>query len=66
MAALRDPDPSLRWQAARILGGLGDARALPELERLAHEDRAQTRSTSSLVNVADAAKQAMEKIKSKK
>jgi hypothetical protein len=48
------------------LGGLGDARALPELERLAHEDRAQTRSTSSLVNVADAAKQAMEKIKSKK
>ncbi len=65
IAALHDSDPNIRWQATRILGGIGDARALPELERLAQEDRAKTMGTSSLVNVADAARQAVEKIKNK-
>jgi HEAT repeat protein len=63
LEALHDPDTNLRWQATRILGGIGDARALPELERLAREDRSIARGTGSLVNVADAARQAVEKIK---
>ena len=71
IAALRDQDPNLRWSAARVLGQIGDARALPELERLAREDNA-TASASSLLEeagthpistVAMAARRAAEKIR---
>jgi len=63
VAALRDRDPNLRWNAARLLGEIGDTRAAPELKRAAQEDEGQTRSGK---RVADAAKAAEEKIKSKK
>jgi HEAT repeat protein len=64
---LADPDSNLRANAARILGQIGDARALPALEQMAQLDKARSMGTTgSLVNVAEAAKQAIEKIKSKK
>ena len=64
--ALQDADPNVRANAARILGQIGDARALPALERVAQSDRGTARITGSLVNVAEAARQAVERIKSKK
>ncbi len=39
LAALRDGDPGVRWMAADALGQLGDLRIVPELERVAREDR---------------------------
>ena len=63
MAALCDRDPNLRWNAARLLGEIGDARAAPELERVAQEDEGKTRSGK---RVAEAAKAAAEKMKGKK
>ena len=74
MAALHHPDAVVRWAAARILGSLGDKRALPELERLAREDDTPVtgpvgtgplRITRPLNTVGQAAKQAVEKIKGK-
>ncbi|MBF8283823.1 MAG: PBS lyase HEAT domain protein repeat-containing protein [Anaerolineales bacterium] len=62
IAALRDRDPNLRWNAARLLGEIGDARAAPELKRVAQEDEGKTRSGK---RVAEAAKMAVEKVKSK-
>ena len=64
--ALQDPDANVRANAARILGQIGDPRALPALERVAQSDRGTARVTGSLINVAEAAQQAVEKIKSKK
>ena len=53
--ALSDPDEDVRWQAAWALGVIGEARALPELERVAQEDRSE--------NVAEAARRAAERIR---
>jgi HEAT repeat protein len=75
LAALRHPEATVRWASARILGSLGDKRALPELERLAREDDAPVtmpmgtgplRTTRPLNTVGQAARQAIEKIKDKK
>ena len=66
ITALQDPDANVRANAARILGQISDARALPALERVAQSDRGTARVTGSLINVAEAARQAVEKIKSKK
>ncbi|MGQ0602963.1 MAG: HEAT repeat domain-containing protein, partial [Anaerolineales bacterium] len=75
IAALRHLDPVVRWAAARILGSLGDRRALPELERLAREDETPIkapvgtgplRMTKPFNTVAQTAKQAVEKIKAQK
>jgi HEAT repeat protein len=72
IAALRHPDAVVRWSAARILGSLNDRRALAELERLAREDdepvsmpvgTGPLRSTKPLNTVGQAARQAVEKIK---
>jgi HEAT repeat protein len=72
ISALRHPDPVVRWGAARILGSVGDARALPELERLARDDNTPVsqsnlpdsiKGTRPLNSVAQAAWQAAEKIK---
>jgi len=63
IAALRDRDPNLRWNAARLLGEIGDARAAPELKRVAQEDEGKTRSGK---RVAAAAKMAAEKVRGNK
>ncbi len=39
IAALKDRDGDVRRRAAEALGKIGDARALPELERVAQEDK---------------------------
>src|SRR3972149_967946 len=66
ITALQDPDANVRANAARILGPIRDARAPPPLPRAAQSDRGTARVTGSLINVAEAARQAVEKIKSKK
>jgi HEAT repeat protein len=72
IAALRHPNPAVRWSVARILGSIGDARALPELDRAAREDNTPVplsslpdtvKSTQPLANVAQAAGKAAEKIR---
>jgi HEAT repeat protein len=72
ITALSHPDPVVRWGASRILGSIGDARALPELERLARDDNTPVsqsnlpdsiKGTRPLNSVAQAAWQATEKIK---
>lgn len=72
IAALRHPNPAVRWSVARILGSIGDARALPELDRAAREDNTPVpmsgmpdtiKSTQPLANVAQAARTAAEKIR---
>ncbi len=65
--ALSDSDANVRFNAARILGQIGDAHALPALERVAETDRGMARGTAplSLVNIADAARQAIDKIRSR-
>jgi HEAT repeat protein/energy-coupling factor transporter ATP-binding protein EcfA2 len=55
IAELRAPETQVRWFAVDILGRLGDARALPELERVAREDKD--------VFVADAARKAIARIR---
>jgi HEAT repeat protein len=74
VAALRDRDPNVRWHAARILGHIGDRRALPELERLAREDHAaithspmmEELGTRPVGTVAMSARKAVERISQKK
>ena len=56
---LRDSDAHVRRQAAWALGEIGDALALPELERVARED---TGVTPWGRRVADMAREAAEKI----
>jgi len=70
ITALSHTDTSIRWGAARVLGEIGDARALPELERVSRQDVGRTPGTGALGtgplvmnNVSDAARQAIEKIK---
>jgi HEAT repeat protein len=55
IAALASPDTNTRLHAARILGSVGDARALPELNRLAREETDP--------KVKDAARRAAEKVR---
>jgi len=55
IAALRDPNADVRWEAAYALGKIDDARALPELERLAREDPSP--------HLADAAREAIARIR---
>jgi len=63
IAALRDPNAYVRWCAADALGKIGDARALPELERVAREDTGKTWRGAS---VADAAREAIARIRQRK
>lgn len=72
IAALRHPDPFIRWSVVRVLGTLGDRRALPEVERLAREDQAEVvlgslsddgKTTRPQGTVALAAKQVAEKLR---
>ncbi|MBP7691929.1 MAG: HEAT repeat domain-containing protein [Anaerolineales bacterium] len=72
IAALRHPDAFIRWSVVRVLGTLGDKRALPELERLSREDHAEIslgglpddgKSTVPHGTVSLAAKQVAEKIR---
>lgn len=73
IAALRSPDPFVRWSLARVLGTIGDKRALPELDRLAAEDHASVtpgtgmlddgKTTRPTGTVAIAARQAADKIR---
>jgi len=62
-AALRDPDWYVCKGAAVALGEIGDARALPELERIAREDTGETWSGYS---VAEAAREAIARIRQRK
>ena len=55
IAELRALETQVRWFAADILGRLGDNRALPELERVAREDKD--------IFVADAARNAIARIR---
>ena len=57
--AIRDKNEWGRWQAAWALGRIGDARALPDLERVAREDQGKT----LYGRVAEAAREAAEKIR---
>jgi hypothetical protein len=59
VAVLRDPDARVRWRAVEALVQIGDPRALPELERVAREDKGET----GRGRVADAAQEAVEKIR---
>lgn len=59
IAALKDPDSKVRRCAALALGKIGDPQALPELERLAREDKSMT----ILGGVAEAARTAVDKIR---
>jgi len=60
IAALHDPDACVRWYEVEALGRTGDARALPELERVAQEDTGKTPWGES---VADAAREAIARIR---
>lgn len=66
IAALHDPDANIRASCARILGQIGDPRALPALEDMVNDHAKSLVPTGSLVNVAEAARQAAEKIKGRK
>ncbi|MBC8248310.1 MAG: HEAT repeat domain-containing protein [Anaerolineales bacterium] len=59
ITALRHTDPDIRAGAASSLGRIGDPRALPGLERVLQGDNAW----SSFGSVADAAREAAEKIR---
>ena len=72
IAALRHPDAFIRWSVIRVLGTIGDRRALPELDRLALEDRAEVtlgslsddgKTTRPQGSVGLAARQVAEKIR---
>jgi len=58
-----DLNAGVRWRAADALGKIGDARALPELERIAREDTGETWSGYS---VAEAAREAIARIRQRK
>lgn len=75
LSALQHSDPFTRWSVVRILGSIGDARALPELDRLAREDHAAVtlsglvddgKTTRPTGTVAIAAKQSAEKIRQRR
>lgn len=53
IATLSDQNESVRWWAARALGQLRDPRALPELERIASQDKTVTESGSSVASEAN-------------
>lgn len=65
--ALHEADPVMRWNAARVLGQIGDARALPALEAVAKTDTGLVRGTGTLggppSSVAEAARQAIRRIR---
>jgi len=50
----------MRWAVAKLLGHIGDSRALPHLDRIVKQDRGET---SSGGRVIDAAREAIEQIR---
>ena len=65
LVALGNPDPHLRFYAARALGRLGDERALPALDAACQADVAPILDTASLrgKSVADVARVAADRIR---
>jgi HEAT repeat protein len=64
IAALRHPNPSTRFYAARALGKLGDERALPGLELLReHDHTLEPRKTWRGKSISDVASIAIQRIR---
>lgn len=63
LCLLKHPQPSIREHAVRGLGKIGNLRALPELERVIHEDEGKVVLGMFEFNVADSAREATKKIR---
>jgi hypothetical protein len=64
---LGDSDPNMRWTAIRALGEIGDATALPELQRLAETDEETfLLFPGKTIDNRSAARDSIERIKARK